>query len=254
MNKKLLMIIVIAILFSIITACNKNEISNDEIKQKVIMELENRYEDEFEITNIQYEPMTEEYEIDAVVVDKPELDFTFAVHKSSFSEDPPRDDDIKNIHRGVIAEYYRTALQKLVNEAKKDSMPQLELKWNNIFKPVDEDYKDPKFAKMNFNEFAAEYKEENVYHLYFLTKDEYANSYISENEEAIKSFLSEISKQNLKTIKIVIIFPNDVYVESDVVDIKTLLSQPLNEIFMERKEQDPQIPGFDYEKWKKSLM
>ncbi|MCA1057007.1 hypothetical protein LCM10_18750 [Rossellomorea aquimaris] len=145
-------------LIVIITACNKNEISNDVIKQKAIMELENRYEDEFEITNIQYEPMTEEYEIDAVVVDKPELD-CIAVHKSSFSEDSKRDDDIKNIHRGVIAEYYRTALQNLVNEAKKDSMPQLELNWNNIFKPADEDYKDPKFAKMNFNEFAAEYKE-----------------------------------------------------------------------------------------------
>jgi hypothetical protein len=60
--------------------------------------LENRYNGEFNVTNIEYDPMTEEYLINANVVDKPELDleldFTFAfIRIHSFGENPPEKDD-----------------------------------------------------------------------------------------------------------------------------------------------------------------
>lgn len=79
---------------------------------------------------------------------------------------------------------------------------------------------------MNFQKFTAEFSEENVYHFYFLSKEEYSSNYLSENEQAIKGFLKELSNHNLTTLK-VLCFKIDVYIESDTNIIKATIKQLL---------------------------
>lgn len=96
-------------------------------------------------------------------------------------------------------------------------------------------------------------KERRIIIYFFLTEENYTDRYIEENEPQFKMLLNGLNKHHIKNIRLVVVFPNDVYLDSTIMDTDVIQSKDLKTVFKEEYQKNPGIPGFNYSEWKRSV-
>jgi hypothetical protein len=254
MNRKNLLIFIILAATGFLAACNMEEkVPDEKVKQVVLDKLSSRYDEEFSIKEIDYEPNTEEYTISAQNSNNPKLDYHFSVLSDSMENPSENNNDLDGIYRVIVSERYDYALRQKVKTGLEKSLPQHELELAEFHKLEEEDFKDPKFTNMSFEEFSEKYKEDNSYHIYLTTKENYSESYLDTNKPYLQSFLSYLEENNVENVRLMVVFPNDIYLDSNLITIQQFQESKLNEVFSEKRDENPAIPGFNYREWKNSI-
>jgi hypothetical protein len=255
MKRKGLLVLVLLILPGFLVACSlgRESISEEKVKTIVLNKLVDRFDEEFEIKDVHYEPSTEEYTISAQNASNPELQYSFSIFKESITDPSKADGDFEGLYRVVVYERYRNALKQMVTNGIKRDLPQCELELVEFYPPESEDFKNPVFSNMNFNEYSDEYRDGTSYHLYLTSEEAYSKDYLSSHKQNLHSFLNDLEENHVKHIRLMVVFPNDLYIDSDLLDVETFQDYPLTELFSENSDKNPVIPGFDYGQWENSI-
>jgi hypothetical protein len=254
--KKIISIFII--LLTLASACSsgdkEEEISSKEVKELVSTKLENRFKTEFKVKILSHDPVNDFYEIETYMEKNPDMTFFFTLDEKDLDEeDNPEGSKIDNIYRVVVSKLYKHDLKNIVNESLDEKLQGFQLKHLQIVTPDSVDLKEKEFSKMKFVEYSSKYKEETIYHLYFLVNENFNENYLTNHSQELKELFGNLETNNLLNLRVVMVFPNDLYLDSDITDINTLKTQPLQNVFSKEINKNPSIPGFNYEEWKESL-
>ena len=239
---------------SFIVIIQNQPLSSNDVKELVTTKLQNRFETDFTTKIISHDPVNRFYEMETYMDRKPDMTFFFTINEKDLNEDNPEDSEIDNIYRVVVHLLYKNELKKLVNQSLEDNQKKYQLKHLQIVPPDSADFKEKPFSRMNFAEYASTYREDTIYHLYFLVDENYNVDDLKEHDDMLKEFYKNLETNYIKNIRMVMIFPNDLFLDSDIVDIQSLQTESLQSVFSKEVNRNPSIPGFDYEEWKNSIM
>ena len=112
---------------------------------------------------------------------------------------------------------------------------------------------DEKYKEVPFRNFAEDHADENYYDFYFVTEADFDDSYFKEHRSNLRDFLIQLKKSHYKKVRLVVVFRNNIHVDTGREEIDALLSKPLEKAFQEKENENPMIPGFDHAKWRESL-
>jgi hypothetical protein len=246
--KQILKIIMVMLLL-LLGACSQETsrpYSDEEVKEIVQSKLDSRFNYDFKITKVSYDQLSHVYTVSAKV-DTPQLTFSFDFPESKLSNNG---EGLKRIYGTVVYTQYQRQFDTEIQQLSKRTLPDLKLVESNFLLSSHIHLEEEKYKEVPFRDFAEDHGDENYYDFYFVTEADFDDSYFQNN---LRDFLIQLKKNHYEKVRLVVVFRNNIHVDTGREEIDALLSKPLEKAFQVKENENPMIPGFDHAKWRESL-